>query len=172
MRFRFIFGILRAMSDYQTRDLTRQVAALLRAEMARHGVSQQEMAVAAGVTQSQLSKMVRGMRAITIDQLYAMAWALDLDPVEVVATAHRNMAEYDIPAPGPVSYVSEGIRMREPHFYEDWHDREPITPVGPSRARNVSAPAEDLHTVDLSAEEFELAASDDDTLIDPDRGHA
>lgn len=64
-----------------------EVAAILRAEIARHRFTQAEVAYGAGVDQSQMSKMLRGVRPISIDQLYRVALMLRLDAWAVVRSA-------------------------------------------------------------------------------------
>lgn len=135
MRNWVTFDTIRAMTDYETRDLTRQVAGIIRAAMAKHNVTQTEMAVAVGVDQSHLSKMVRGMKPISIDQLAAMAWALDLDVSQIIRDAEDALKDYMIPAAAPVRYVSDGIRNEAPEDDRDWWASKAITPVAAPRRR-------------------------------------
>lgn len=158
------------MENYKVRDLTRQVASTVRAAMAKFNVTQAEMAAAVGVSQSQLSKMVRGTRPIDIDQLDAMCRALGLDTGTVVADAEAFLGNYDIAPAARFVYVEEGVRLATP--YELPQD-EPALVLPATRRRDVAPEpdTEDLFTVDLK-DDFELAASDDDTAIDPERGKA
>lgn len=51
--------------------------AVIRGLQARRGLRQEDLAVASGVTQSQVSKILRGVRDPSISQLEAMAQALN-----------------------------------------------------------------------------------------------
>lgn len=67
--------------------LTQEVAGILRGARARRGITQAELARVAGVSQSQLSKMLLGKRDITIDQLDWMCHELELDLYKVLMEA-------------------------------------------------------------------------------------
>ena len=69
--------------------LTQEVAAILRAELGRLGRSQDELARAVDISQSQLSKMLRAERHIDLDQLDRLCHALHLDLARVVHEASR-----------------------------------------------------------------------------------
>ena len=78
------------MSNLPPSVLTREVAAILRAARARRNVTQAELAKAAEVSQSQVSKMLLGSRPITVDQLDLMCQALRIDIVDVLVEADRE----------------------------------------------------------------------------------
>lgn len=67
--------------------LTNEVAGILRGAAARRGVTQARLGEVAGVSQSQVSKMLRGKRDITIDQLDWLCDELGLAAAEVLAEA-------------------------------------------------------------------------------------
>jgi len=76
--------------------LTKEVAAIIRGRMARFNVNQTELAESVGISQSQLSKMVRGTRPIDIDQLESICDALGMgieDAIEEATTLLRNLDE-------------------------------------------------------------------------------
>lgn len=124
------------MPDYAPRDLTRYVAGVIRAEMAKQGVSQEEMADVAGVSQSQFSKMIRGVRPITIDQFAAIAEALDIDFAGTFEAAERYLDNYMEPPRSPVRYVLGGVRLQEPEdMREEFENGAPIIPPYESRRR-------------------------------------
>lgn len=55
----------------------------IRAEMARRGISQTTLAAAVGMSQFSISSRIRGVTAWTLDELVAVADALDV-PLEVI----------------------------------------------------------------------------------------
>lgn len=61
-----------------TRILTPAVAASVRAEMARKNLSQRALAEVLGITQSAVSARLRGAVAFDVDELGAVASALDI----------------------------------------------------------------------------------------------
>ena len=67
--------------------LGKAVAAELRAIRARKGVTQTELEAATGISQSQLSKQFRGIRAINIDELDEICAALEIPLAELIAAA-------------------------------------------------------------------------------------
>lgn len=69
------------------RPLSQRVAATVRAEMARLGVSQHDLANALGVTQQAVSLKIKGSRPMTIDELDIVAPLLGMTVVELLADA-------------------------------------------------------------------------------------
>lgn len=67
--------------------LSRAVAAILEAERQAQGLSQTELGAAVGLSQSQMSKLLRAERAFLVDHLDAVCTTLGLDIVDVVRTA-------------------------------------------------------------------------------------
>ncbi|PZE34034.1 hypothetical protein DEJ21_14385 [Curtobacterium sp. MCSS17_006] len=67
-----------------------QVAAELRAHVARHEVTQTELAAVIGLSQSQTSKILRGVRHITAGQLGAAAQRLHTTASEITAAAEKG----------------------------------------------------------------------------------
>lgn len=78
-------------------ELTREVAAILRAQVARKQWTQLTVAARVNMSQSQVSKILRGDGHIDLDQLEAFASALDLKVAQVVSDADaatgRNYAQ-------------------------------------------------------------------------------
>lgn len=62
------------------------VGANVRAEMARRGMMQQELATTIGLSQPGLSKRLRGAVAFDVDELAAVATALDIAPADLWPT--------------------------------------------------------------------------------------
>ena len=69
---------------------TREVGALLRARIARLGLTQAETAEASGISSSQFSKMLKGTRNIDLDQLDKICYYLGLDMIDVIPEADRE----------------------------------------------------------------------------------
>ncbi len=103
------------MANYDPSVLTQTVAGIIRGRMARFGIGQAELAAAINVSQSQLSKMVRGIRPIDIDQLDGMAVALGLDAWSVLREAEEAVADWD-PDYNTAAVFVEGEARREEPF--------------------------------------------------------
>ncbi|WP_166785548.1 helix-turn-helix domain-containing protein [Cryobacterium cryoconiti] len=67
--------------------LTRGVARILYEEYRANSVTQTALGDAAGVSQSQMSKLLRGDRTLNLDQLEAVCFMLGLSPGEVITAA-------------------------------------------------------------------------------------
>ncbi len=67
--------------------LSRTVGAILRSRMARLDISTLELAVSVGISRPQLSKMLRGVAHIDIEQFTALCTRLDLDSARVLDEA-------------------------------------------------------------------------------------
>ena len=81
------------MVDYGNSPLAREVSALIRARMARLGITQSQLADAVNLSQSQLSKQLRGIRQLNIDELDAICRALGLDITDVFNEAQAAVHE-------------------------------------------------------------------------------
>lgn len=78
-------------SKPQPGPLSRSVGAILRGRMARIDVGTAEIAAAVGVSRSQLSKMLRGVAHIDVEQLASLATSVGLDPVAVLCEAWQGV---------------------------------------------------------------------------------
>lgn len=67
------------------------VARLLNDERLRKRVTQAELAEASGISQSQISKQMRGTRDINIDELSAIVDALDISLVELIRKTEQEI---------------------------------------------------------------------------------
>ena len=132
------------MNDYDTLDLTRHVAGQVRALMARYGVSQSQMAESVGISQSQLSKMVRGVKPITIDQLDAMCRSLGVDSWEVLREAEEFLAAHDRVLPARLVFVERGVALDEPRQVSDGQRPAIIRPLAPRRRGSAQEPSANL----------------------------
>lgn len=93
-------------AEYTPTPLEERIAGTIRAEAARQMKTQQELASAAGISQSQMSKVMRADRPMTIGMLQAVATALGMD-VQV------SMLENDFaPALQPVPDWAERRRQK------------------------------------------------------------
>lgn len=126
------------MPDYKVSDLTRFVAARLRGLMAQHSVKQSELAESIGVSQSHLSKMVRGMRPIDLDQLDGMCLALGADTADLLKEAEAALESYDFTPNARFIFVDDGIRLASPMDTEGWGGDPIVPPHSATRARGRS----------------------------------
>lgn len=122
--------------------LSREVARILSAQVDRSATSQASVADRAGISRAQLSRILSAQKVFTLDQLDAVCIALECDIVDVLDSASRAIGSR-----------REGKRRRHLH------------PLDVGGHRDI-----DLRTVELDAEK--LAASTDNTPIDPSRGEA
>ena len=67
------------------------VAAHLTAAREENGVTQMELAKATGISQSQLSKQLRGLRAINVDELSAICAGLSISMTAIIAAAENDI---------------------------------------------------------------------------------
>lgn len=68
-------------------DLDTRIARLLDVARKAQGVSQTDLAERAGVSQSQLSKLLRGAKPMTLTEFLALCGALQLAPSAVMTHA-------------------------------------------------------------------------------------
>ena len=67
------------------------IARLLNEQRLQKGITQTELSDATGISQSQISKQMRGTRDINIDELGAIADALGIHLVSLIQQAEREM---------------------------------------------------------------------------------
>ncbi len=156
-----------AVPNYDVSDLTRLIASMIRGLMARHGVKQSEMAESIGVSQSQLSKMVRGVRPIDIDQLDGMCRALGVDLSVVIKEAEETLSAYDSKPNARLIFVDDNIRLAEPFDTTTWGDGGPVVPeYRTGRAGVVPLSDNELRSIDLDElrkSDHALAAGNDES---------
>lgn len=141
------------MPNYEVSDLTRYVAAKIRGLMGEHGVTQAELADSIGVSQSQLSKMTRGVRPIDLDQLDGMCMALGVDTGDLIKEAEDTLSNYETKPNAKLLFVDEGIRRAEPIDTEGWGSNEPVIPeYQPRKRSSVSA------SVETADEDFDVTS--------------
>ncbi len=101
------------MSDYTPTFVAKQIAARLRGAIAQHNISQAQLAIICDVSQSQFSKIIRGVRPMTVDQLVALSEALGIDLGALVAEITDRASAMD-QLSSPVVYVEDGITREDP----------------------------------------------------------
>lgn len=92
--------------------LTQEIAGIIAGMMTRYKVSQTEMAGPVGVAQSHLSKMLRGLRPINIDQLEIMCAVLGVEVTKIVDEAVSEVNNKGL-WPEVRALVLEGIRQTD-----------------------------------------------------------
>ncbi|WIE54200.1 helix-turn-helix transcriptional regulator [Curtobacterium sp. MCBD17_003] len=161
------------MPNYDISDLTRLVASNIRGLMAQHGVKQADLAASIGVSQSQLSKMIRGVRPIDLDQLDGMCMALGEDTAAVIKRAEETLSNYETVPNARLLFVDDGIRLEEPIDTTGWGSG-PVIPSHPTRAsaRGVDVGAlsdDELRDIPLPTKrDMDLAAGNDRTTDEED----
>lgn len=81
------FLIRSTVSVMKNRNSRRIVAAEVRVALARQGGTQADLATKAGLSKASLSRKMRGDVAFTVDELVAVAIALDVDAGSLIAPA-------------------------------------------------------------------------------------
>lgn len=154
------------MTDYAPTAFAREIAARIRGYVARYDVSQADLAVLCGVSQSQFSKMLRAVKPISIDQLTVVCEALGVNLPLLVSEVWSHVQERGMGS-SPVVYVEYDERLVNPMLWDarvlDAWGRQALERL------DVGGVAQnDLHAADLQ-DDFDLAASDDASAVDPDR---
>ena len=94
MNFFIFWGIIAGMSPRPKDTMSnfgKVIARLLNDERLQKGVTQAELAESTGISQSQISKQLRGTRDINIDELSAIADALDISLIELIRKAEQEI---------------------------------------------------------------------------------
>lgn len=71
------------------------VGYVLEEQRKKLGYDQAHVATAVGISQPVLSRLEKGKAAITIDQLFLLSNALDLDPYEVIQKAQNYVKTFE-----------------------------------------------------------------------------
>lgn len=98
------------MSNYTPTYFSRELTALLRGLIARYQVSQEVLAIACDMSQSQFSKVIRGVRPMTLDHFAAICDTLGHDMDDVLLEVTARITEYAITA-SPVTFSEHGERL-------------------------------------------------------------
>lgn len=67
--------------------LSKEVAAILRAQIARRSLRQDHLSQAVGISQAQMSGILNGKKLLDIEQLDRICWAIGLKYRDVIAEA-------------------------------------------------------------------------------------
>lgn len=107
------------------------IARLLNDERLQKGVTQAELAESTGISQSQISKQLRGTRDINIDELSSIVTALNMSLVELIRTAEQELnpdTRDDLAARrsgAPVSDAHDSLPDDDDGLVEEWDDSVP-----------------------------------------------
>lgn len=71
------------------------IARLIRAQMAIKGVTQTALSAEMGISQSHLSRQLKGYAALDLDQIFIACAFLDIDPQETIVRGIRMAAGPD-----------------------------------------------------------------------------
>lgn len=112
------------MNNYTPTAFSREAMSRIRGLIARFDINQADLATLCDVSQSQFSKMVRGVRPMTIDQLAVTLDALGQNLTQFVREIDDFLANRDEYS-SPIAYVVDGEREIDPtpfgaSMLDDW----------------------------------------------------
>lgn len=154
------------MNNYAPTTFARELAARIRGYVARYDVSQADLAVLCDVSQSQFSKILRGVRPMSVDQLAVVCESLGLSTAKLVEEVWTFIQERDLGS-SPIIYVEHDERLEQPLVWRE----DVLDAWGRQALERIDAGGvaqNDLHAADLQ-KDFDLAASDDASAVDPAR---
>jgi transcriptional regulator with XRE-family HTH domain len=105
------------VNNYAPTTFAQQVTARLRGLIARYDLNQVDLAELCDVSQSQFSKIIRGVRPMSLDQFAALCDALDVDYLELLEEVREYISARVIQA-SPVVFVDDEERLDEPTVYD------------------------------------------------------
>lgn len=94
--------------------MTQYLAAALRARAAEGQVTQTQIAQVTGISQSQVSKLLRGRRVLDIDELDAICHVLGLDIGEVLTIAAHKASRHADQLALPSLVDADGLPVNDP----------------------------------------------------------
>lgn len=143
------------MTDYEPTAFFREITARLRGHIARFDINQADLALLCDVSQSQFSKIIRGTRPMSVDQLFVICQSLEIDIAELVQDVERFVNDRGTYA-SPVAFVVDEVREEQLNVWTDQF----LDPWGRRAVErwNVAHPSEDVPTVDLKKDQHDLAA--------------
>lgn len=98
------------MSNYQPTRFAAELTARLRGAVARYDINQAVLAALCGVSQSQFSKIIRGLRPMSVDQYAVLCDALEIHPDQLAQEVEEFLADRPNAEPSPIRLVDEGER--------------------------------------------------------------
>lgn len=101
------------MANYEPTRFSAELIARLRGQIARFDINQAQLALLCDVSQSQFSKIIRGVRPATIDQVAVICEVLELDMGKLFAEVEEFVSSEDSYS-SPVIFVSAERKLSEP----------------------------------------------------------
>ncbi len=148
------------MSNSELGELAIEVANILRGLVARYGLPQMELAETVGVSQSQLSKMLRGVRPMDIDTLDGLAVAMGSTGAQILAEAELTVTQggrRDRLYSTRKTFVADGLRLENPI---DWNSPDFDVSLVEPRLRTARNVVPLVHSVSVPADELIEDADD------------
>lgn len=136
------------MSNYESTAFSGEIVSRLRGVIARYDINQADLAALCDVSQSQFSKIIRGVRPMTLDQFASLCDALDVDMNDLISDVTEYLSVRSLHA-SPVRLVEEEDRLSKP---EPWHRSANLDPW--------ASAARDRVAVGGTREDYDLVAND------------
>lgn len=105
------------MRNYKPTRFSEELIARIRGIIARYDVNQAELAILCQVSQSQFSKMIRGVRPTSIDQLAVIGAALEIDLGALISEV-ENFVMAEGTWSSPVGLVADYRKLEQPYVPE------------------------------------------------------
>lgn len=105
------------------RDLTREVAAILRGQLARNRYAAKDLIAPLGISLSQINKLLKGEKAISLDVLDLTCEFLGLDPRAVIEEASDAITRHRATGATVTPLVRRAPATRTVARVEDVEDR-------------------------------------------------
>ncbi len=130
------------MSNYEPTAFSSEAIKRLRGLIARYDINQAELAVLCDVSQSQFSKIIRGIRPMTLDQFAALCDALDVSVDDFVNDVTEYLANRQLHA-SPLIYVEDEDRLDPPLPWSGTMALDPWATAAAERLPNYALAASD-----------------------------
>lgn len=104
------------MSTYIQTSFGRELVARLRGSIARYDINQEELAVLCEMSQSQFSKVIRGVRPMTLDHFIVICEALDILAAELVTEV--SLWQGETRRASPIRFVEDDEHTDPPMIYD------------------------------------------------------
>ncbi|AGW41702.1 hypothetical protein O159_16530 [Leifsonia xyli subsp. cynodontis DSM 46306] len=104
------------MADYSPTQYAIEITSRLRGLIARYDINQEELALICNVSQSQFSKLIRGVRPMSIDQVAVVLEALGQDFGAFMMEIDSFLMTSDEYS-SPISYVDEQRKLPKPRTW-------------------------------------------------------
>lgn len=140
-------------------SFVRQVAAQLRARAAQGQVSQVQLAEATGISQSQVSKILRGVRIPDLEQTFRLCYVLGLEVNAVISEAYRYVMERDFPPMWSILDEDGDPSVFGKEEFEARYGRASNDPASAEFREQLLDEAEHVSSGPWDQEHFDLAAN-------------